>query len=497
MKFPGSIVTHLNCNSSYHCPLLINLSGFKPPPRKCSLRFEEIWLSDERCFETVEASWSSVHDGTSDECILKKIEACGKDLAWWNKNIFGNVKKELEKKKAQLAQAEREAIVSGMNHRVCELKEHINVLLDKEARLWCQCSRVLWLKNGDNNTKFFHCQASKRHRRNLIHGIRDETNNWQIHSEPTASVFIRYYQELFATSKLDTHMDILDHIPRVITEEMNAAHTSSFLESKVVTALKQMAPLKASGPNGMLPLFYQHFWGLVDNDVTSSVLSWLNSGTLPHPLNHTFITLIPKTKNFELVQEFRPISLCNVLYKIFSKVLTNRLKKVLPLIITEHQSAFTKNRLIPDNILVAFESLQCMENQVAGDTGYMAIKLDMSKAYDLVERVYLENIMRKMGFCEQWIGLIMACVQSMTYSILVNGEPHGLIHPTRGIRQGDPLSSFLFLLCTEGLNGLIQQAAIRGYIKGFSLCQRGPKLTHLLFANDSLIFCRATQRKCG
>ena len=138
-----------------------------------------------------------------------------------------------------------------------------------------------------------------------------------------------------------------------------------------------------------------------------------------------------------------------------------------------------------------------MKNQVVGDTGYMAIKLDMSKAYDWIEWVYLENIMRKMGFYEQWIRLIMACVQSMTYSILVNGEPHGLIHPTRGIRQGDPLSSFLLLLCTEGLNGLIQQAAIRGYIKGFSLCQRGPKLTHLLFANDSLIFCRATQRKCG
>jgi len=137
-----------------------------------------------------------------------------------------------------------------------------------------------------------------------------------------------------------------------------------------------------------------------------------------------------------------------------------------------------------------------MKNLSTGDTGFMAIKFDMSKAYDRVEWVYLENIMRKMGFDEKWIGLIMVCVKTMTYSILINGKPKGLIHPTKGIRQGDPLSPLLFLLCTEGLHGLIQHATRVGDIKGFSLCQRGPTLTHLLFADDSLLFCRATNDEC-
>ena len=131
-----------------------------------------------------------------------------------------------------------------------------------------------------------------------------------------------------------------------------------------------------------------------------------------------------------------------------------------------------------------------------GNTGYMAIKLDMSKTYDRVEWGYLENVMRKMGFSERWIGLIMVCVKTVTYSIMLNGEPQGLIHPTRGIRQGDPLSPFLFLLCTEGLHGLIQHAASEGEIRGFSLYRRGPTLTHLLFADDSLLFCRATAEEC-
>ena len=102
-----------------------------------------------------------------------------------------------------------------------------------------------------------------------------------------------------------------------------------------------------------------------------------------------------------------------------------------------------------------------------------------------------------MGFCERWIGLIMICVKSITYSILINGEPKGMITPTRGIRQGDLLSPFLFLLCMEGLHALINNAANLGEITRISLCRKGPKLTHLLFADDSLLFCRATIEECA
>ena len=218
----------------------------------------------------------------------------------------------------------------------------------------------------------------------------DEGNNWKVEPEEIATHLINYYQELFTSSNLITQGPTLSHIPKVITEYMNAALIAPFHGDEVKEALKQMAPLKAPGPDGMPPLFYQHFWGLVDNDLTSSVLSWLNLGTLPYPLNNIFFTLIPKTKNPDYVTQCRPISLCNVLYKIFSKVLANRLKKILPTIITEHQSAFAKNRLISNNILVAFESLNSMKNMSTGKTGYMAIKLDMSKAYDWVEWRYLE-----------------------------------------------------------------------------------------------------------
>ena len=197
------------------------------------------------------------------------------------------------------------------------------------------------------------------------------------------------------------------------------------------------------------------------------------------------------------MHQYRPISLCNVLYKIFSKVLANHLKTILPTIITEHELAFTKDRLISDNILVAFETLHCMHKHNSSTTRFMTLKLDMSKPFDRVEWTFLEDLMTKIGFSEKFITLSMICVKTVTYSILVNGEPKGFIQPSRGIRQGDPLSPFLFLLCTEGLNGLIKHVEMNGDIHGFSLCRSGPKLTHLLFADDSLLFCRVTVEECG
>ena len=228
--------------------------------------------------------------------------------------------------------------------------------------------------------------------------------------------------------------DVLSCIPIVIDDDMNGMLSQEFSEQEVVAALKKMAPLKTPGPDRMPPLFYQHFWGTIIHDVTSSILSWLNSGILPTPLNYTSIALIPKIHNPEYAHQFRPISFCNELSKIYSKVLANCLKKLIPYIVTKHQSAFKKDRLISYNILVDFETLHSLQNYMSRTHGFMAIKLDMSKAYYCVDWNFLEQLMRKLGFNERWINLIIRCVKTVSYSVLVNGEPCGLIQPTRGIR---------------------------------------------------------------
>ena len=160
------------------------------------------------------------------------------------------------------------------------------------------------------------------------------------------------------------------------------------------------------------------------------------------------------------------------------------LKPLLNSIISKTQSAFIAGRLITDNVLIAFELLHHMKTGCLGKKGFMALKLNMSKAYDRVEWVFLKNILLRSGFQQSWVDLIMECVTSVSYSILVNGELEGMIYLSRGIRQGDPLSPYLFLFWVEGLNAILRIAATAEEIEGFSLCSHGPKITHLFFADD-------------
>lgn len=150
-------------------------------------------------------------------------------------------------------------------------------------------------------------------------------------------------------------------IPRVVPDSLNIDLVSPFLKHEVDTTLKQMASLKAPGPDGMPPIFYQHYWDSISDDVSCAVLSCLNSSNIPASLKHTYVTLIPKIKNPERVSDFRPISLCNILYKLISKVLVNCLKSLLPYLVSESQSAFQSDKAILDNILVAFETLHHMK----------------------------------------------------------------------------------------------------------------------------------------
>ncbi|XP_075633948.1 uncharacterized protein LOC142606496 [Castanea sativa] len=252
IRFPGTRVSHLSCMSSDHAPLLIDLTGLESPPRKKVFRFEEMWLSNTRCGEIVEAVWRNGEDDDT----MKKIEKCSKALEEWGKNEFGSIRQELEDKRKMLARIEAKTMRRGDNSRLRELKAEIHDLMDKETRMWCQRSRVLWLKNGDSNSKFFHNKATQRFRKNSISGIEDKRGNWQEQPEAIGDIIMVYFAELFTARNSVIEEGALSFIPRLVTDEINEQLMGEFTEWEIQEALNQMAPLKAPSPDGMPPLFY-------------------------------------------------------------------------------------------------------------------------------------------------------------------------------------------------------------------------------------------------
>ena len=271
--------------------------------------------------------------------------------------------------------------------------------------------------------------------------------------------------------------------------------TEPFTKAEFRSAIFSMHPDKCSGPDGYSPGFYQHFWNLCSDDIFKECCAWLDTGQFPPDLNITNIALIPKGSSQVSMKDWRPIALCNVLYKIIAKVLANRLKPVLSQCISDNQYAFVPGRSILDNAMVAIEVLHFMQTKTRGADRYVALKLDISKAYDRMDWEYLRAVMTKMGFHDRWIHWMSMCVESVDYSVLVNGEQVGPIIPGRSLRQGDPLSPYLFILCAEGLSALIRDAESRGELTGTKICRRAPSVSHLLFADDCFLFFKADENQ--
>lgn len=337
----------------------------------------------------------------------------------------------------------------------------------------------------------------KRKAINKFAVIEDEEGNEVYTEEDITDTISKYFTKLFTPNvcNLDYMREIITEAiePRVTTEENEKLVTLPSPE-EIKEALFSINPEKAPGPDGFSACFFQSNWAIVGEDMIKEVREFFTSGVMPRTINETHVRLIPKGMGAKSTADYRPIALCNVYYKTISKLLSRRLQAILQSLISETQSAFVPKRAISDNVIITHEVLHYLKNSKAEKQLSMAIKTDMFKAYDRLEWVFIRRVLERMGFHPKFISLIMECITTVSYTFIINGATRGFVKPGRGIRHGDSLSSYLFILCSEVLTGLCASAQKKGLMKGISIATHCPVLDHFLFADDTMFFCRANKK---
>eukprot|EP00253_Pinus_taeda_P035409 PITA_35409 len=386
---------------------------------------------------------------------LKNIKLRLKD---WNKNEYGNIfeaKKAVEGKMQELNQA---LVTNGFdearNDQATKYNQDWENLCKQEEIFWRKKSRVQWLKEGERNTRFFHRSTMANRTHNRISLIKDEGGNLHNSHEEIEVVLVNHFRGIAKETCYDRENSIRDftrHIPRLVSREDN------FNLNKPVTK---------------------------EEDILNVVEDSRMNRTILKALNSSFIALTPKQEVAQTLDKFRPIALCNVVYKIISKVVANRLKPLLPTVVSVEQSGYVEGRQILNNIIQAHEVVHSLSsNRKVG----VIMQLDITKAYDRLNWNYIKKNLIAFGFDHNWVRWVLALVTFSSFSILVNGSPSETFIPSRGLRQGDPLSPFLFILMMEGLGRSIKHAKEVGKIKGLQLSNRGQAWTHQQFVDNSML----------
>ncbi|RVW48620.1 Transposon TX1 uncharacterized 149 kDa protein [Vitis vinifera] len=333
--------------------------------------------------------------------------------------------------------------------------------------------------------------ANSNNRRNCLKKIK-VSGIWLSEDQEIQRGVVRAYQDLLSDpGGWHPSMSSLE-FDRIGREEAARLEEMFSLE-EVYLALSELNGDKAPGPDGFPIAFWQFCWDFVKDEIMGFFKDFFERGKFVRSLNSMFLVLVPKKGGAEDLRDYRPISLVGGLYKILAKVLANRLKKVVSKVVSSSQNAFVEGRQILDAALIANEAIDSL---LKGDEAGVLCKLDLEKTYDHINWDFLMSVMQKMGFGEKWAGWIRWCISTASFSVLINGSPAGFFQSTRGLRQGDPISPYLFVLGMEALSCLINKAVRGGFLSGCRLRGRGGneiQVSHLLFADDMLVFCKDSQ----
>jgi hypothetical protein len=412
---------------SDHSPVWLVFEG-GPQKSASPFKFNSTWLKDEGFQKLVKSNWIHLQDSEGISAAIQfvtNLKRIKKLVIPWEKTKQKEDERELKSIEDQLDVIYQDTdygFSSGSsreNLKSLEVRRR-QLMADQEAT-WRLKSRAIWLENGDENTKFFHAYAKGRKAANTIWSLKDQEGRSVTSFEGLANMGKIHFQSLF---KADRRVNIVDiirldlYFPSFVNEEGNQDLFAEVTEVELKETLQSFQKDKSPGPDGWTIEFYMGFFYLIGADLLKVIEESRINGRIHSPLNTTFIALIPKVDDPQSFDDFRPISLCNCIYKIIAKIIARRLKPLLSESISKEQFGFLEGRQIHEAIGVAQEGLHSLKTSREKGT---IIKIDLSKSFDRVNWSYIRLLLTHLGFEVPFIKWTMACFTSVSFVVLING----------------------------------------------------------------------------
>ncbi|GKV07275.1 hypothetical protein SLEP1_g19071 [Rubroshorea leprosula] len=445
---------------SDHCAIILKSRNVDWGPKP--FRALDVWQQHPEFRDFVVAKWENLQiEGWAAFKCQKKLQLLKEECKRWNKEVFGNVEVRYESLLQQIEMLDKKSEDTDLNEsevllrKVCS--QEVWEVLQKREAVWRQKSRANWVRLGG-------------------------AGGWVEEPEMVKAEAVRYFCQLFQNDQWSRPVMGGIQFHRISAEQREWLERPFSIE-EIEEGLHSCDGSKAPGPDGFNFNFIKFAWSSLKDDFVNFMCEFHQHGRLVKGLNSSFLALIPKKLNPLQFKEYRPISLLGCLYKLLAKVLANRLKMVMSDIISDSQSAFVGGRQLVDSVLILNEVVHEVKSRK--QQSFM-FKADFEKAYDCVDWGFLDWMMDSMGFGDKWRKWIRECLSTARISVLINGSPTKEFSVSKGLRQGDPLSPFLFLLVGEGLCGLVKKAECEGMLRGVEIGRGGVVLSLLQFADDTV-----------
>ncbi|GJS40033.1 RNA-directed DNA polymerase, eukaryota, reverse transcriptase zinc-binding domain protein [Tanacetum coccineum] len=413
------------------------------------------------------------------ECVNKELEdICSIDFQFtWTKSLKNHnssIMKKLDRiminegfcsnTRILLIEVEKDPFNCDLKERVVKvLNEYVEVSND-ELKLLQQKARIKWLSKGDQNTSYFHGILKLRKYKRRIESICDESGT-RFDGDNVADAFVEHFKKFLGTKQVVQPLNSIEiNFERVSSEDEVENMISMVTSDEIKEAIFDIDSNKAVGPDGYTSGFLKKAWIIIGKEVCLAIRDFFINGKLLGKINVTMIAQVPKLEVPNKVSEFRPIACCNVIYKSIIKILTNRIKNGLQKVVNMNQSAFIPSGHIQDNILIAQELLKGYKRK--NSARRCAIKINIQKAYD-------------------------------TFSICINGEAHVYFQGGRGLRQGDPISPYLYTLVIEVFSLLLAKKIQNANKFKVHYGCKTLQLSNMCFVEDLLVWCNEDVESVG